>query len=1367
MKKDFRTAYLNTLGFRGGAQLKTSLEAIFEHRVIGVAPSYQEAWDFVHEQRSIEYDDLKHAVNLVRKANIQDSFYNQWKDILKQYSIDSDEVVVSEAKEIAANGLAIIYHTKEQYFNFQNGLYYVGDNSSEGLPTFDNNNNNISTTTTPSKLSSTSTSSSSKGLISSFIPSSSTTTTTTNTVNNNITSPQKNQISDNIENNSNNNNLENNCNTDKNDKEKHLEQLIDEYSGNSSFTPQFEESLKSIAEVFCYVCENEVDAFWCFNNFLNRSFKQYGHKDIGIYHQINILSRLLELYDRPLWNHLNINSVHVDQFSSNYSKCPSNFITDNENNLCIGRESGINSIAFIECQYNGNSLYIIRENKNTSGDNWNPIQIISNSINQTISDNEICRDVFFGSGTRPEYPNDVKSVDLLQYRIVFTQCSTSTPEESKFHVQSTDQEKFEATSLCKYPMYTDFVPPFSANIQITDYKCLSNFICRISDTKDILQTLVPSDCSKINTPNELFDCNSIGEQGKNHLIFNQTLYIGGIKKFSSQCNVVCINGDCDSISKSLANECSNSKPCTLENSECITTSEGSSKCVCKKGFEMDGETKQCKDINECEKGTHSCVEGTTTCVNTPGSFQCQCNKSGYKLVKDTCVDIDECSEYLNYTATKTPPCKLEFSTCINNDGGYTCKCHDGFTQNGNDCVDVDECQNSTLSNCPENTQCVNMIGSFAQNTDTNTLLDFPQFFNIRHTKKGILRMNFKSSQNNLLSNNNNQITIQIGNIPCTDISQYQDTTSQPNIEQTDSVLQCKFEIGQNLNEKGIKVSIGNSSKVVSLFGAPFIKSISHPLPTKGGDVILNVVASQYPKLEGQNISLTIGEYKCDKLSFTAIDQIKCTMPPGTGIKSIYLYVNGDISTDTIDFTYKPPTIESVTSTNAKGGQITIKGSNFGDQISSIQVLIDNSISCDNPTFLEPHSTIVCDSPSSSLQVFSKIVNVIVDNIYSTAPINIFYEQEYNCSRSITCMNRGNCIFGLCNCEYGFLGPHCEFGEHEIFGPKIVTSPDTPTSTLDSNNGTSFKLNIIEIREDSPISSEPIVNYPIDSITWNITTITPDYHWKYTSVLDNGAYISIDLYQSPETKDVVMGSDGEEIKLSMVKGSLKYTIYIEAWPFKNRINYLSILFESATIVKDSTGNVITQKSCSTKSQHEIGYSNDSEKDESDDVDQSSSSEMITPNDNIESRNDHPTSIRSPSSSYGNEIVWFKVRNQYLTLLARFLNQGILDGQVRPIKFRKVKSDDTVGSILVALSIPSFTSSALVDPDYTVLFSNKPYVDESCESVNTFDKWVTPSAILIAGIIGTATIGSVAWYIIRKRRQAKLPLLPQQQPPQSSP
>ncbi|EGC29874.1 hypothetical protein DICPUDRAFT_84142, partial [Dictyostelium purpureum] len=83
---------------------------------------------------------------------------------------------------------------------------------------------------------------------------------------------------------------------------------------------QIDESLRAIAEVFCYVCDNEADAFWCLNNFLNLPFKQYGHKEIGIYHQINNLSRLLEIHDRGLCNHFKNHKVLVEMFSGQWFK---------------------------------------------------------------------------------------------------------------------------------------------------------------------------------------------------------------------------------------------------------------------------------------------------------------------------------------------------------------------------------------------------------------------------------------------------------------------------------------------------------------------------------------------------------------------------------------------------------------------------------------------------------------------------------------------------------------------------------------------------------------------------------------------------------------------------------------------------------------------------------------------------------------------------------------------------------------------------------------------------------------------------------------------------------------------------------------
>jgi hypothetical protein len=83
----------------------------------------------------------------------------------------------------------------------------------------------------------------------------------------------------------------------------------------------------------------------------------------------------------------------------------------------------------------------------------------------------------------------------------------------------------------------------------------------------------------------------------------------------------------------------------------------------------EGDTPECKDINECETGTHSCFLDKSECVNTAGSFKCFCMK-GFKLSADgkTCEDIDEC-------ALDNGGCK---HLCRNDLGSYQCYCRDGY-----------------------------------------------------------------------------------------------------------------------------------------------------------------------------------------------------------------------------------------------------------------------------------------------------------------------------------------------------------------------------------------------------------------------------------------------------------------------------------------------------------------------------------------------------------------------------------------------------------------------------------------------------------------------------------------------------------------
>ena len=111
------------------------------------------------------------------------------------------------------------------------------------------------------------------------------------------------------------------------------------------------------------------------------------------------------------------------------------------------------------------------------------------------------------------------------------------------------------------------------------------------------------------------------------------------------------------------------------------------------------------DIDECAEGLDSC-EGEV-CYNQPGGYSCATppkpktrkppttplpalpNKkcaSGLKLVKNYCIDVNECREIDDACSSN--------EECINTIGSYICKCKIGFRRENltQACVDINECQ---------------------------------------------------------------------------------------------------------------------------------------------------------------------------------------------------------------------------------------------------------------------------------------------------------------------------------------------------------------------------------------------------------------------------------------------------------------------------------------------------------------------------------------------------------------------------------------------------------------------------------------------------------------------------------------------------
>ncbi|XP_043673250.1 fibrillin-2-like isoform X2 [Vespula pensylvanica] len=138
-------------------------------------------------------------------------------------------------------------------------------------------------------------------------------------------------------------------------------------------------------------------------------------------------------------------------------------------------------------------------------------------------------------------------------------------------------------------------------------------------------------------------------------------------------------------------------PDLCRNGICINTM-GSYRCICNKGYKSDKSGAHCIDVNECELTPKPCKYN---CQNTEGSFICSC-PAGFILNPDgiSCRDLDEC-------ATGNHLCQ---QNCVNTQGSYTCGCREGYTQDGDACHDIDECEQP--GTCPKPGTCVNTLGSF-------------------------------------------------------------------------------------------------------------------------------------------------------------------------------------------------------------------------------------------------------------------------------------------------------------------------------------------------------------------------------------------------------------------------------------------------------------------------------------------------------------------------------------------------------------------------------------------------------------------------------------------------------------------------------
>jgi IPT/TIG domain-containing protein len=234
----------------------------------------------------------------------------------------------------------------------------------------------------------------------------------------------------------------------------------------------------------------------------------------------------------------------------------------------------------------------------------------------------------------------------------------------------------------------------------------------------------------------------------------------------------------------------------------------------------------------------------------------------------------------------------------------------------------------------------------------------------------------------------------------------------------------------------IEVAGQLSNSIIISRSAPVITQINESsIPTNGATVLIN--GSGFGSDAGA-ITVELNGQSCTSVMISSPNnQISALLPSGTGRNVVLVVtVDGQPSNNFL-VDYKAPTILDVNDTSLPtvGGQVTIEGTNFGDDINQISALLDG-IPCDNYIISINHSQIICDLPAGIGQ--SRSLSIIVNGQMSNS-----YITDYDAPVILSSQSLSDTM------------PTAGGGIIKITGNNFGTDPTDITITIGGRSCTSF------------------------------------------------------------------------------------------------------------------------------------------------------------------------------------------------------------------------------------------------------------------------------------------------------------------------